>query len=121
MRALFLFLLACGDSDKAPTSAESDQNSAEVDWDCDPLDPSRCLLPFPSTFFMEESEQTASGWQVTIGESTIPRNIDLVQPDPFFYNEKDGFSPVTIAPRIIFMAARNSTKPCWLRSGMMAK
>jgi len=109
MRALFLFLLACGDAEKITDNSENDgsESSSEVDWDCDPLDPSRCILPFPSTFFMEESEETASGWQVAIGESTIPKNIDLVQPDPVFYNEKDGFSPVT--PLITHMPGATTT------------
>ena len=106
MRAILLLLLGCGDAEKASDIADTG-TAPDVDWDCDPLDPSRCILPFPSTFFMEETAETASGWQVALGERTIPSNIDLVQPDPVFYNEKDGFSPVT--PIITYMPGATAT------------
>ena len=90
MRALLLLSLACGDADKTAVNAECADayTSPDIDWDCDPIDPSRCILPFPSTFFMEENADMVSGWQVALGDTTIPKNIDLVQPDPVFYNEK---------------------------------
>jgi hypothetical protein len=46
---------------------------------------------------MEKSETTASGWQVSLGDSTIPENIDGQATNPRFINEKDGFSPLTPA------------------------
>ena len=56
-------MLACSSEDPSDKPSTSD-TAVEVDWDCDPIAPSRCGLPFPSTYFMEPSETTASGWQV---------------------------------------------------------
>ena len=72
---IVVVLLACGDEEKQPKVADctNPESTAEYNWDCDPIDPSRCILPFPSTFFMEETDQTASGWQVALGETTIPK------------------------------------------------
>lgn len=97
MRALLLFLFACGGDEKTPAVDEcaNAKADAEINWNCDPLTPSHCSLPFPSTYFMEENAETETGWSVALGEETIPRNIDYVQPAPTYYNEKDGYSPVT--------------------------
>jgi hypothetical protein len=97
MRVLILFLFACGDTDKLQTDSEcaDAQTNPELNWNCDPLTPSHCALPFPSTYFMEENDETETGWSVALGEETIPKNIDYVQPSPTFFNEKDGYSPVT--------------------------
>jgi hypothetical protein len=97
MRVLILFLFACGDTDKIQSVDEcvDSKTNAEVDWNCDPLTPSHCALPFPSTYFMEENDETETGWSVALGEETIPKNIDYVQPAPTFFNESDGYSPVT--------------------------
>ncbi len=93
MRALLFLLLGCGDTKSEETS--TDTGTAEVNWDCDPIAASRCALPYPSTFFMQEDTESATGWRVTMGETTLPANVDGVQPSPMFINEKDGFSPVT--------------------------
>ncbi|MEC7946716.1 MAG: hypothetical protein VX265_04050 [Myxococcota bacterium] len=63
-------------------------------WDgCDPLDAAKCLLPFPSRYFLQEDAGTETGWRVNYGEETLPLNIDGVQMNPRFWNEKDGYSP----------------------------
>ena len=71
-------------------------NGGGDDWTrsgCDPLDPSVCSLPWPSSYFMEEAE-TPSGMQVAFGETSLPENRDDVQTRPDFLNEKDGFPPM---------------------------
>jgi len=93
MRAFLFLLLGCGDA--TPKDNPSDTGTSAVDWDCDPIATSRCALPYPSTFFMREDATTPTGWRVALGETTLPANIDGVQPSPRFMNEKDGFSPVT--------------------------
>ena len=93
MRVLLFLLLGCGDKTDDPSS--TDTGDAAVNWDCDPIATSRCALPYPSTFFMREDAESATGWRVAMGETTLPANVDGVQPSPMFINEKDGFSPVT--------------------------
>ncbi|MEC9391467.1 MAG: hypothetical protein VX944_15450 [Myxococcota bacterium] len=93
MRALLLLLLGCGTKSSDPAS--TDTGAGTVDRDCDPIAPSRCALPYPSTYFMREEAASPTGWRIALGETTFPANIDGVQPSPEFINEKDGFSPVT--------------------------
>ena len=95
MRAILLLLWGCGDLDKAQDHATDDTGTTAVNWDCDPLAISRCALPYPSTFFMREEAESPTGWRVAMGETTLPQNIDGIQPSPRYINEKDGFSPVT--------------------------
>jgi hypothetical protein len=95
MKLLTLFILACGCDTSANKSTDTAEPSPSVNWDCDPIAPSRCGLPFPSTYFMRASDTSATGWQVSLGETTIPINIDGETTSPRFLNEKDGFSPLT--------------------------
>lgn len=63
--------------------------------DCDPTAPNLCGTPFPSTFYMKEDASTATGWRIDLGPTTLPDNIDLVQPHPTYWNEKDGWAVST--------------------------
>ena len=60
--------------------------------DCNPVDDSHCMLPFPSAFFLQEDATTTTGYRVALGETTLPINRDDVQMRPDYFNEKDGFS-----------------------------
>lgn len=62
---------------------------------CDPLDETRCLLPYPSTYHMLEDDSQVSGWTVNIAENAMPENRDDYQMSPRHWNEKDGFSILT--------------------------
>ena len=86
--------MGCGD-EKAADDTSAGTAVVEADWDCDPIAPTRCGLPFPSTYFMTPSEDSRTGFQVALGETTIPANIDGKTTSPRFLNEKDGFSPLT--------------------------
>ena len=94
VHGMLLVALGCG-SDKAGHDTASEAEAVDVAWDCDPIAPTRCGLPFPSTYFMTPSEDTVTGFQVALGETTIPANIDGRMTSPRFLNEKDGFSPLT--------------------------
>ena len=63
--------------------------------DCDPIDPSLCAFPFPSAFFMVDDDTTESGYRIAFGDTTLPMNANDVQPSPRYWNERDGFSPLT--------------------------
>ncbi|MFT4976045.1 MAG: hypothetical protein ACI8S6_001940, partial [Myxococcota bacterium] len=59
--------------------------------DCDPIAPTTCGLPFPSTFYMTEAD-TPTGWQISLGATTLPLNANDYQPSPALWNERDGWS-----------------------------
>lgn len=67
---------------------------------CDPLDPSMCLLPFPSDHFVVADESTATGVQVAIEEAAAPVNRDGVKTLPRAWNTRDGWS--ISSPMMVF-------------------
>ena len=92
---LALLSLACnGDTDPVTDSgAGTDGSASSVPFsDCDPLVPTACGYPFPSTFYMVEDADTPTGWRVNLGETTMPANIKGEHPTPTFWNERDGWT-----------------------------
>ncbi|MFH1465506.1 MAG: hypothetical protein ABIO70_14050 [Pseudomonadota bacterium] len=60
--------------------------------DCNPVGGGEnCLLPFPSSFFLDEDATTGSGYRVHFGPETLPINENDVRTDPAYWNELDGF------------------------------
>ena len=59
---------------------------------CDPVDPSVCALPFPSSHFLVADPSSETGVRVAFGETTLPLNRDGVQTAPTYWNERDGYS-----------------------------
>jgi hypothetical protein len=91
MRVLFpLLLIACAGPDEDSSTVPSGPAAS-----CDPVAPTVCGLPFPSTYHMVEDSSTGSGWRVAFAEDTLPINANGYQPSPFFYNELDGWSVLT--------------------------
>lgn len=89
---LALSLVAC----KGKDGQGDDSASPAVELsDCDPVAPTLCGLPFPSTFYMREDASSATGWRVQLGETTLPVNSNGYQPIPRYWNERDGWSPLT--------------------------
>jgi hypothetical protein len=92
--ALPLVLLACKGDKDAGTDSGADIGPVDETWDgCDPVDGSMCLLPFPSRYFLEEDGSAETGYRVNYGPESLPLNIDGVQLNPRYWNEKDGYSP----------------------------
>lgn len=58
---------------------------------CDALDEHRCLLPFPSTAFLEEDPSSPTGLRVAVEDGSLPGSGD----EASYLNLADGFSPVT--------------------------
>ena len=93
-RVLLLALLA-GCTDKgapADTGADGAAPLEEVFSDCDPIAPSTCGFPFPSTFHMRPDAGTPTGWRIALGPTTLPINANDYQPVPDHWNERDGWS-----------------------------
>ena len=59
--------------------------------DCDPLMPSRCSLPWPSSLYLVPDESRETGYTLTFGADTLPRNhLDApVGAEPFL--DLDGY------------------------------
>ena len=90
---LLVLALAC-----RPDKADDDTSSIAVEAfsDCDPIAPTLCGLPFPSTFYMREDASSPTGWRVALGETTLPIDANGHQPTPERWNERDGWSPVPL-------------------------
>jgi len=88
--ALTILLLACSPRGGLDTSTTS--TATVPRGDCNPVEDSGCMLPFPSDFYMEDDPGTGTGLRVHFGPSSLPMNIDDVQMAPDFWNELDGFS-----------------------------
>jgi hypothetical protein len=77
-------------------AACSDGPADVTDWgargDCDPIAPTLCGLPFPSTFYMAEDSDSPTGWRIQLGPETLPENANDRQPSPALWNERDGWS-----------------------------
>ncbi|MCA9524184.1 MAG: hypothetical protein KC609_24620, partial [Myxococcales bacterium] len=64
----------------------------EGSQECDNLDPSHCLFPFPSDYYLQEGP---NGRQMVFGANTLPKNTAGDSMDPKYYREYDGFSPIS--------------------------
>ncbi len=87
---LFSVLVACDSED---TGVEPREFS-----DCDPIAYRRCAEPFPSSFYLRDDATSPTGVRVHLGETTIPYTTQgalSYQPSPQYFNELDGFSPMT--------------------------
>src|SRR4051812_7955688 len=82
-----LSLLAC-------TGKPEETAYDEVFSDCDPISYDYCALPYPSSFYLREDATTPTGYRVHLGATTIPTTRQGLQPDPYYWNELDGFSPL---------------------------
>lgn len=94
--------------DVAATDAGTADSAAEVadaaaadpygDPDCDPLVPSECGLPFPSSKWLTADPATKTGKRVQFGANTLPKNVAGAPIDIKAYARLDGFS---VAPTVL--------------------
>ena len=69
-------------------SLHGDRNNAR----CDPMDPLLCLLPFPSSYYLEPSATTTTGVSVDITDEMLPMLKRGVRYGAEFSRLHDGFS-----------------------------
>lgn len=71
---------------------------------CDPLDPVRCLFPFPNDHFTVVDPEMDSGRRIAFAPASMPARSDGVRIDPSEWNRNDGFSPgpkiITVVPGV---------------------
>ena len=84
-----IVLLSCGDK-----SRNDETYSVISDTPCDPLDPALCGFPFPSTHYQVEDATTETGYRIAFPAGVLP-TVNTRAADPRFWNERDGFSPLT--------------------------
>lgn len=90
---LLLTLLACKHNDAPDGWSVPDRQPGErapLTATCDDSDPIACLLPWPSSRFMEADPSTVTGLRLRIEADALP-----IDDDPRLLNLADGFSPIT--------------------------
>ncbi len=65
----------------------------DVRADCDPIVPSHCGLPLPSSHWLADDPATPTGKRVAFGPSTLPEWSAGHPIDPAAFTDLDGFSP----------------------------
>jgi len=60
---------------------------------CDPIDPARCMLPFPNNYFTRPDATSATGLRINFEQAAMPADKNGVHIDPTEWNRNDGFSP----------------------------
>ena len=73
--ALFI---GCGSKTDPDTATGSAPDIEEVWSDCDPIAPTACGYPFPSTFYMREDASTPTGWRIAMGPTTLPITLSCL-------------------------------------------
>ncbi|MFT6399591.1 MAG: hypothetical protein ACJAYU_004360, partial [Bradymonadia bacterium] len=81
-----------GDSD---TNSEEDTGPEPPNPDCDPLVGLECAMPWPSNLYLEEDDTRATGFTLSFGETSLPRNFRRVHLRPDVYRRMDGFGFTT--------------------------
>jgi hypothetical protein len=85
---------------------------------CDPLDTTRCLLPFPSNAYTRLDQATPTGIRVAFPPEGMPGNTSGVAMEPTEWNRNDGFSPNTpILVHFPGLDAAASALPTWTDIG----
>jgi hypothetical protein len=93
---LSFVLLAC---ETAPPTSDAGSD-APVTVDpypdaCEHIDPTACLLPWPSSRYLVDDPSTATGRRVAIPAEAMPTDMRGNHVDPAPYSGRDGFSPLT--------------------------
>ncbi|MEM9692303.1 MAG: hypothetical protein AAGA56_07150 [Myxococcota bacterium] len=93
--ALGVVLLSCQADDGGDADAPVvDPATIPESWpkaQCDALDPSFCSLPWPSSLYLEEDADTATGVRLTFGEESLPKNASGVPLSPSLFAGLDGY------------------------------
>ena len=90
-----LTLAACDPAPVDPDAGPPDAGPIALRSDCDNIDPSLCLLPWPSSFFLADDPSTVTGRRVAIPMDAMPTDRRGRHLDPAPFVRADGFSPAT--------------------------
>jgi hypothetical protein len=79
--------------DKCPAAEPGDGLPLLGGADCDPLVPTQCGFPFPSSVYLHDDPATKTGKRVGFGATTLPRYTGGARVDRTLWEDSDGFSP----------------------------
>ena len=103
------------DLDTEEEVVEEDKISITGSSFCDNTKPDHCLLPFPSSAFLDADSLTETGYRMRIDGKAIPDSASAPSEDFHMLNSKDGHSPstqiftsFTSIPNISGMASKES-------------
>src|SRR4051812_17326534 len=85
-----------GISASASSSSGADDGGSGgggISADCDPLVPTQCGYPFPSSRWLVDDATTPTKKRVHFGATTLPNRKSAGPTDPSPWNRADGFSP----------------------------
>jgi hypothetical protein len=60
---------------------------------CDPIVPTQCGYPFPSSVYLVTDSTTATGYRIAMPQEAMPHAATVGNLDPAMINGNDGFSP----------------------------
>ncbi|MCA9523657.1 MAG: hypothetical protein KC609_21925 [Myxococcales bacterium] len=95
LTSLLSLSLWCGcEAPRAPLDEDRlarnyDRLETEGHPDCDGLDPSYCMFPFPSDYWRRNG-------RLEFGETTLPQNRTHKHFDPSYYRQYDGYSTISV-------------------------
>lgn len=92
-----LLASACGGGGGGDDGADAGSVLDDSRPECENLNPSHCLLPWPSSRYLAEDTSTRTGYRIDLPEAAMPRNISGEPVDPEIFGRFDGFSPVGAA------------------------
>ncbi|MFH1132404.1 MAG: hypothetical protein V1754_13795 [Pseudomonadota bacterium] len=75
--------------------AKSGDDEVILPAHCNPISSDRCLLPWPSSFYLREDSTTKTGFRVNYPSEAMPKNNEGKSVDMTRYNLLDGFSPAS--------------------------
>jgi hypothetical protein len=85
-----LTVSACGNSTSTPAAVP--QYVDDGSSDCDPLMPDACTLPWPSNLYLKPDAARKTGYTLTFGKTSLPRNSGGTQTTPEPYAVMDGYN-----------------------------
>ena len=107
---------ACGDIDSISNEDAIEQEISISGTNfCDNTNPDHCLLPFPSSAFLDSDSETVTGYRLDISGEAIPDSASAPSENFHMLDNKDGHSPSTqifttfsVLPNISAMATHDS-------------
>ena len=90
-----LALVACDTPQALPSDAGPADGGIAFDPACENIDPTLCLLPWPSSHFLVDDPSTSTGRRISIPREAMPIDHHGQHVDPAPFSRADGFSPNT--------------------------
>jgi hypothetical protein len=101
--ALAVLASACssGGGESASEATPDSTAPAAAPGECDPVDPTECLLPWPNDRFTTADDSRPTGRRLDLPAGGMPVNAQGVAVDPAEWNRNDGFSPASIGLTVV--------------------